>query len=196
MIGDAETRDMTGHIEPPGDQDLARPAGDGQAFLALYDRYVASVERYIAARTDSSYVEDLVSTTFTRAFASFHTYQARRGSFAAWLFTIAHNAVVDHYRERAHVVSLEPSWSMATPEPGPEALALTSEERQQMRAALADLTEDQRDALALRYAADLPFAAVARALGKTEPAAKMLVQRGLGALRRQFEKEQSYDHDE
>lgn len=129
MIGRAEVPGITGTTTEDDDAHLARAAArDRQAFVALYDRYVTSIERYIAARTGSSDVEDLVSATFTRALARIQTYQPERGSFAAWLFTIARNAVIDHYRERARSVPLEPSVPMATTQPGPEALALVQEE--------------------------------------------------------------------
>ncbi|MGI8969056.1 MAG: RNA polymerase sigma factor, partial [Chloroflexota bacterium] len=88
---------------------------------------------------------------------------------------------------------LEPRRLAPEPQMGPEAAAVANEDAQRMRAALEALTPDQRDALALRYAGDLPFAAVAQILGKSKPATKMLVQRGLRALRRYYEREQAHD---
>jgi RNA polymerase sigma-70 factor (ECF subfamily) len=190
MLYRAEVLDRGTGIRVDDDADLARAAArDRQAFLALYDRYVGRIERYVAARIGSSEVEDLVSVTFTRALARIDTYRPDRGTFAAWLFTIARNAVVDRQRESAHSVSLDPADEIAGQQPDPEAWALVNEERRTVRVALEHLTPEQRDALALRYAADLPFAAVAQALGKSEPATKMLVQRGLQALRRQIERD-------
>jgi RNA polymerase sigma-70 factor, ECF subfamily len=194
MMDRAEVQLIT--TSPPADDDatLARSAArDRQDFVALYDRYVGSIERYVAARTGSSDVEDLVSVTFTRALARIQTYRSERGSFAAWLFTIARNAVVDHYRERARVAPLEASEPVFASQTGPETATLAQEEAEWIRAALDTLTADQRDALALRYAGGLSFAAVAQTLGKSEPAAKMLVQRGLQALRRTAEKDHSHD---
>jgi RNA polymerase sigma-70 factor (ECF subfamily) len=190
----AEVQPITTHTRADDDAALARSAAhDRQHFMVLYDLYVGSIERYVAARIGSSDVEDLVSATFTRALARIHTYNQERGTFAAWIFTVARNAVVDHYRERARLSSLDPSGSLAAEQPGPEASALSQEEKEWVHAALGTLTADQRDALALRFAGDLSFAAVAQALGKSEPAAKMLVQRGLHSLRRNVEKDQRYD---
>lgn len=173
------------------DAELARAAaGDHQAFIALYDRYVHSIERYVAARTGSSDVEDVVSATFTRALNRIDSFRPDRGSFAAWLFAIARNAAIDQYRDGYRSVPFQPTFEIASRAPGPEAVALTNERGREVRAALKELTIDQQDALALRYAADLPFAAVAQALDKSEPATKMLVQRGLHSLRREFERDE------
>lgn len=177
----------------PSDDDTVlaqRATSDRDSFLQLYDRYVGSVERYVAARVASSNVEDLVSTIFTRALARIYTFQPDRGSFAAWLFTIARNAIVDHWRDQSRSVALGLAAEPSTGDPSPETFTIAAEEAHQVRAALEELTRDQRDALALRYAAGLSFSDVARTLGKSEPAAKMLVQRGLQALRRHFERDQ------
>jgi RNA polymerase sigma factor (sigma-70 family) len=175
---------------PLDDAELARAATrDHHAFVTLYDRYVHLIERFVAARTGSSDVEDVVSATFTRALNRIDTFRPDRGSFSAWLFAIARNAAIDQYRDHARSVPFQPTYEVASRAPGPEAVALTNERRREVRAALKELTADQRDALALRYAADLPFAAAAQALGKSEPATKMLVQRGLHALRREFERD-------
>lgn len=156
---------------------------DREAFLVLYDRYVPRIERYVAARTGSAEVEDTVSAIFLKALSRIRTFHPARGAFGPWLFAIARTTVVDGYRAR-HGTGQEAdlSW-LVDPSPGPESAALGAETGAAIHAALATLTRQQRDALALRYAADLPFAEVARALHRSEPAAKMLVQRGLHALR-------------
>ena len=185
---------VTDGLEPDTDSSLARVAGtDRQAFLELYDRYVESIERFVAARTGSSEVEDLVSVTFMRALANIHTYRPDRGSIGTWLFTIARHVVVDHYRDRARSISPQPVVAPSPEQPGPETVVLRREEGRQVRTALEQLTAEQRDALALRYGADLPFAAVAASLGKSEAASRMLVQRGLHTMRRLLEKDPPHD---
>jgi RNA polymerase sigma factor (sigma-70 family) len=166
------------------DEELALDSrADREAFLILYDRYVARVERYIAVRIGSAEVEDLVGTTFERALARMHTYRPQRGTFAAWLFAIAHNAVVDRHRAAGRVVELDASLQVISSEPGPEVLAEEHERARHVRRLLEQLPPDQRDALALRYGGGLRFSEVGRSLGRSESAAKMLVQRGLAAMR-------------
>ncbi len=160
---------------------------DREAFLVLYDRYLPRIERYVAARTGSVEVEDTVSAIFLKALARIRTFHPARGAFGPWLFAIARTTVVDGYRARRGTdQEADLSW-LAEPAPGPEAVALSAETVVAIHTALAILTREQRDALALRYAADLPFAEVARTLRRSEPAAKMLVQRGLHTLRRYLE---------
>ncbi|MGH2441799.1 MAG: RNA polymerase sigma factor [Chloroflexota bacterium] len=171
------------------DEELAARAGrDRQAFLVLYDRYVGHISRYVAARTLSSDVEDLVSDTFLRALARIDSYRADRGAFGAWLFTIARNAATDHYRGSNRVLVSEPPDALCS-RPGPETLAVVNETRAQIRAALRNLPADQRDAVLMRYIAGLPYVQVGQALGRSEAAAKMLVKRGLRSLQRYFQEQ-------
>jgi RNA polymerase sigma-70 factor (ECF subfamily) len=186
------------HGEVPADLSMVPDADlatshDRAAFLELYDRYVARIERYVAARTSAADVEDFVSVTFERALARRASFKAGKGTYAAWLFAIARNAITDGYRARRGVAERQSAPVEEDPAPGPEQALLASEARLRVRSALRDLTDDQRDALALRFAAELPFNEVARALGKSEPAARMLVQRALHSMRRRLEED---DRDE
>jgi len=175
-------------VDEDSDAVLAREARDDrQQFVKLYDRYVDRIERYVLARTGrTSAVDDLVSATFMRALINIHTFHHRRGTFAGWLFAIARNIVSDHQRALRRLSGSEPADQIDS-RPGPEMTTLRNEEAAAVRAALLRPTPDQREALALRYTGELAFAEVGQAMGKSEAAAKMLVQRGVQALRRQLE---------
>lgn len=72
---------------------------DPTAFLPLYDRYAQRLERYVLATLGSREdAEDVVSAAFMQAIARIDTFDPERGSFAAWLFTIARNLVRMHHR--------------------------------------------------------------------------------------------------
>jgi RNA polymerase sigma-70 factor, ECF subfamily len=175
------------------DEELARAAGAGrQAFLVLYERHVQRVQRYVVSQVSrAAEVEDLVSTIFFRALTKIDTYQPQRGSFSAWLFAIARNAIHDHRRLTMgrRLIPLAAAGDVPEPRAGPEELAVERERYDTVRRAFEVCTPEQRDALALRYLAELSFAEVAAALGKSEPAAKMLVRRGLDAIRDELERE-------
>lgn len=180
--------------EDASDEELARAARDGKhSFLLLYERHVQRVQRYVFSQvTHRAEVEDLVSTIFFRALTKIDTFQPERGSFTTWLFAIARHAVQDHRRLTMgrRLLPLESAAELEEPQAGPETLAVRHERRDAVRRAFDACTPEQRDALALRYLAELSFAEVAGALGKTEPAAKMLVRRGLEALRQELEREE------
>src|SRR3990172_3766788 len=78
-------------------------SGDADAFARLYDAYVERVYRYIFFRVaDDQTAEDLTSLVFLRVWEHLSRYRLD-GSFLAWLYTIARNAVIDHYRTRKEV---------------------------------------------------------------------------------------------
>ncbi len=169
------------------DEALAASAQEGRdAFMELYDRYVGRVESYLFARLGrSTDVEDLVSAIFERALTHIASYQAERGRFATWLFAIARNIVNDHLRRgrRVQIFSGIPA-GIGETRPGPEDEIIRRESDLAVRRAMMALTDLQRDALA-----GLSYAETALALGKSEAAAKMLVRRGLVALRVQLSEE-------
>src|SRR5512134_1650231 len=102
----------TPHQDPPAlDEarlvDLAK-SGDPEAFATLYDAYVERVSRYVYFRvTDDCDMEDLVSQVFLRAWEHLDRYKIGGSPFIAWLYTIARNLVIDHYRTKKKDLSLE-----------------------------------------------------------------------------------------
>lgn len=82
--------------------------GDRDAFASLYDTHRDGIHRYIFFRVaDPELAEDLTSEVFLRAWGNLKTFRIGRSPFAGWLYRIAHNAVIDHYRTRKTVVPLE-----------------------------------------------------------------------------------------
>src|SRR5689334_11881036 len=98
-------------INPDSEQVLVnRAADDAEAFRALYDLYIERVYGYVAARVDDRKdAEDIVSNVFLSVVRGLgHIRNQHNTSFAAWLFTIARNAVNDFYRRNSKaVLSLE-----------------------------------------------------------------------------------------
>jgi RNA polymerase sigma-70 factor (ECF subfamily) len=162
----------------PTDAELVRAAQrDPAAFDAVYRRYLTPVYRYTVARVGSAAdAEDVTATVFLEALASLPRYR-EQGRFPAWLFTIARRQVGAHRRggRRAPVDT--------TAEPADAAEGIGFAEREDLYRALEHLTDDRREALALRFFGGLAIADVAAVLGKGESATKMLVHRGLAQLR-------------
>lgn len=170
------------------DADLVRAAQrDPERFLALYDRYFPRVHGYVRARVrDAASAEDVTSQVFTTALAKIGSFQAT-GSFGAWLFRIAQNAVADAYRARRPERAADDTFdALPDADPGPEERALAGERAGRVRALVGTLHPEQQHLLALRYGAGLSFPEIGQAVGKTAVAARVGVHRILEDLRRRY----------
>lgn len=166
---------------------VARAQRDPAAFAPLYELYFDAVYRYCCARLgDGQAAEDAASVVFTNALAALPRYRpgARAGSFRSWLFTIAHNVVVNQHRDRSrHPVSmLDAATEVHDRSPSPEDAYLDVESRQSLRAVLANLSEDQRRVVELRLAG-LTDKEIARVLGRNHGAVRATQYRAVNRLR-------------
>jgi RNA polymerase sigma-70 factor (ECF subfamily) len=162
--------------------DRAR-SGDAEAFAKLYDAYVERVSRYIYFRvSEEGDVEDLVSQVFLKAWENLDRYKTGGSPFAAWLYTIARNLVIDHYRTKKNTLPLEEALALPSDMEMPDDEAQTHFDLEAMRDALQFLTADQQQALLLKYIAGLPNESIARVMNKQEGTVRGLQMRGLQAL--------------
>ena len=177
----------------PGESPLVQRAksGDSEAFAQLYDAYVARVYRYIYFRvTDDDAAEDLTSQVFLKAWENLDRYQIGSSPFVAWLYTIARNLVIDYYRTKKEFVPLEDAHTLMS---GETPVAEGVEDRfelQAMRDALQFLTEEQQQALILKYIAGLPNENIAKIMNKREGAVRALQMRALQTMARYMEKKE------
>jgi RNA polymerase sigma-70 factor, ECF subfamily len=166
--------------------DAAR-AGDGWAFGQLFDHYHLSVYRFVASRVRRpSDAEDLTQSIFVKALEALPRYESRGIPFGGWLFRLARNTVIDFVRTSHEHADLAQSVDQAGAETAPDELAVTRQEIEAVGAALAALTDDQRDAIALRFFAGLSAREAAEAMGKQEGTIRGLQFRAIAALRRQL----------
>ena len=164
---------------------------DRPAFEDLYRDYLGRIYAYVRAQVGSAAdAEDVTSQVFMNAYQAYARFETRNSTPAAWLFRIARNATLDHFRAGSRRDRLRRTIER---EPQPEEdPAGQAEERIQYRALLvrvAELPERQRDAISLRHSG-LSFDEVGSLLGCSEDAAKMLYHRALKALREAVHKEE------
>lgn len=168
----------------PGDPIQRARMGDPNAVGALYEQYHLPVFRFLYYRTgDLHAAEDLTTEVFIRMIRSLPGYQPREAPFLAWLFQIARNLAIDHYRKAGagRMVALEETLPAHGEDPTRAVdRRLTS---QKLAEALRSLHEDQRDVIVLRFVAGMSIAETARAMLRSEDAIKGLQRRGLNALR-------------
>ncbi|MCC6943320.1 MAG: sigma-70 family RNA polymerase sigma factor [Thermomicrobiales bacterium] len=130
---------------------LAAAKEDRALFAHLYDRYVHQVYRYCDRRLcEREAAEDATSQTFEKAFAGLA--RCPEEALRAWLFTIAHNVVVDVQRKQRPQQPLEDATSVADDEPNPEDVLLAGEVIKSVRDLLPQLSPDQRAVIELRLA--------------------------------------------
>jgi len=160
-------------------------AGDADAFAALFDRYHVPVYRYIANRVQRpADAEDLTQVVFVKVLEALPRYEARGVPFGGWLFRLARNVVIDFVRTRHDHADLEAVVDRPALTRGPDEEALTRTDIETMRRALAALTEDQREAVSLRFFAGLSTREAAVAMTKQEGTVRGLQFRAIAALRR------------
>ena len=130
--------------------------------------------------------EDLTSITFEKAWRGRDRYRRDKGAFSTWLFTIARNAAVDHYRARAPLVPLDEAAAVA-------ASAATAEDQIALRSDAARLAEllktlpdRDRDLIALKYGAEMSNRDIARATGLSESNVGTILYRAVQALRERW----------
>jgi len=172
----------------PVEKDIVSRAikGDAEAFAELYEKYFGKIYRFIYLRTgNQTEAEDIAQEVFAKALEAIGSYRWRDIPFASWLFRIAHNQVVDHFRKQGKVerVELEDN-VVAADEPSPALVAERRFELEELRANVSKLSPAQREVITLRFSAELSIAEVAEALRKNTGTVKALQYNGIVALRK------------
>ncbi|MBB5806346.1 RNA polymerase sigma-70 factor (ECF subfamily) [Saccharothrix ecbatanensis] len=163
----------------------AAQGGDTDAFGALYDRYVDVVYRYVLFRVgDRTLAEDVTSETFLRALRSIRSISYQGRDVGAWFVTIARNIVFDHVkssRYRLEVTTAELADNREVTD-GPEQAVLTDATNAELLRCVAQLGEDQRECITLRFIQGLSVAETAARMGRNEGAIKALQHRAVRRL--------------
>ena len=160
--------------------------GDSSAFGALYDKYQPAIYRFIFLKVSHrEEAEDITHQAFLSAWEHLPSFRYEHASFSSWIYRIARNKVIDHYRTR----------KISTPiESIPDELAAVEmnaagdvdAKHDMIRAyrALAQLSDDQRDVIIMRFINELPYATIAHALGKNQATIRVIQYRALAKLKK------------
>ncbi len=160
-------------------------AGDSSAVVTLYERYKQRVYQYLYYRLGEAYLaEDLTTEVFIRVIRGLPQLREASPSLQAWIFQIARNLATDHLRRQRGRVHAPLDERLVDPGPTPEHFAELSVTFDQLRNALYQLTEDQREVVLLRFINGLSIEQVIQIMNKSESAIKNLQLRGLRSLNR------------
>ena len=176
----------------PSDTELLELARqfDQQALAQIYDTYSPGLYRYSMRRlSDQAVAEDCVAETFSRFL---HALKDRRGpeSFLqAFLYRIAHNWIVDHYR-RGPTQPQELTEEHPDENADPEKDAGHHMQQERLRKAIRELTPDQQQVISLKYLEGWENEDIARSLKKPVGAVKSLQHRALASLEKMLDREE------
>jgi RNA polymerase sigma-70 factor, ECF subfamily len=158
-----------------------------ELYLLHFDRIYSYLHMSVGNRHDA---EDLTTQTFLKMLESIGKFRWRAAPFSAWLFRIAHNLAMDHFRASKR---WQPEEEVPEPDPGEgsaaEEEALESIGRRSMLELIDNLSHEQQQVLTLKFVFNFSNGDVATILGKTEGAIKSLQHRALASLQRQLENE-------
>jgi RNA polymerase sigma-70 factor (ECF subfamily) len=159
---------------------------DPTAFGELYRLYVEQVFRYLYSRIGNvPEAEDVTAQTFLAAFETFERFR-QDGHFASWLFTIARNKAMDHFRQQKNTAVIDEIAEIAV-ENDPLYSLIQSEQAAALTKLIRALPEADRELLRLRFLAGMSFPEIAHFLQRNEEAVKKSIYRLLARLHGQME---------
>ncbi len=181
----------TPKLVEPRELDPAAKAELDRAFEDLYRAHLRDVYSYSYYRIGNHHdAEDLTEQTFLQAYRHFERAQRESDGrpLRPWLIRIAHNLAANYYRDRSRKpqTHLEDAAILSAPH-DTEELVEGRQELQHVLEGVAQLPDDRREALIMRFALGMDNREIARALDRTEGATKVLIHRAIKQLEKGLE---------
>lgn len=155
-----------------------------EQFKTHYTEHMPKVYRYVFFRVnkDKDTAEDLVSEIFLKALEKFETFDSE-GSFTAWIFGIAKNHLIDHYRRNKQNVSLDEIENIVPDKSNIKTETDEIIDSEHLQRAMETLSEDKKELIRLRYFSEYSFKEIAEIVGKDEIALRVSIHRTLKELK-------------
>jgi RNA polymerase sigma-70 factor (ECF subfamily) len=159
---------------------------DPKVFGELYKLYVKQVFRYLYSRVGNMHdAEDITAETFLVAFEAFEKFR-QDTHFASWLFTIARNKAMDHFRQQKNISFIDEMMDIPV-ENDPLSSVTQSEQSAALSKLMKKLPEEELELLRLRFLAEMSFPEIGHFLHRNEEAVKKSIYRLLARLHNQLE---------
>jgi len=178
-----------------GERNLITKAknGESEAFGLVYDHYMPKIYRFVLVKVSRrEEAEDITHQVFLKAWTAIGTYYSEGElPFSSWLYRIAKNTVIDHYRRERPTLNIddhEGSDELIT-RPDLDNKIDLEEKTKKLLETIKSLKETEREVIMLRFVEDMPTKEVAEAIGKSEGAVKVIQHRALENLRRKLQKD-------
>lgn len=161
-------------------------SSESSQFTQYYEEYKRTIFNYILYRVGFNHntAEDLTSEIFLKAFEHFDSYDRKR-SFKTWIFTIAHNHLVNYYSSKRETVPLDEAIRIVK-EVHYSEIVDQNMTMEQVLGHIAKLPHAQRELIIMRYINELNNDEIAEVMGKDEGAIRTALSRALGQLRTHF----------
>ena len=160
----------------------------------LFQEHYPRIYNYLRYRVNSvEDVEDLISTIFERAYTRREQFDSTKGAFSTWLFGIAHNTLIDHYRKRKRRAAWETDTELpadlVTPEASLETQVIEKEALVQVLRALDQLKERDQEIISLKFAGRLRNIEIGQIMEMKEKTVSVALLRAVRRLRQEIDKE-------
>jgi RNA polymerase sigma factor (sigma-70 family) len=160
-----------------------------EVFTDLYREFLPKVYRYVSYRiSDTHMAEDLTSLIFEKALTKFRSYSSEKAAFSTWIFSIARNTVIDHFRAsgKTQVVQIENISMTHSDGPSPEEEMIRSEEYKMLQSCISQLGQQEQEIISLKFGAEMTNRQIARMTGLSESNVGIIIYRTVRKLRDNF----------
>lgn len=157
--------------------------GDAQAFAQLYDELVKPVYRYLYYRVEQPIAEDLTEETFLKVWQALPNYKPGKAPFESWVFKIAHNLMVDHFRKHQPIDELPEDISNSEDRAHPVKVTELKIDQVRVRKAIRSLPVNYQEVIVLKYINELENPEISQVLGKSEGSIRTIQFRALKKLK-------------
>ena len=157
-----------------------------EQFSSIYDQYIDKIYRFVYLKVNSQEIaEDITSKVFLRGWEAFQSPKTDIKNPGAFLYQIARNAVIDHYREkgRSKTVSVDVSSQIADPGTSAQDRAILSADIGIIKMAIQKLKKEHQDIIIWHYLEDMPIVSIAKLMDKPEGTVRVMLHRGLKDLK-------------
>lgn len=173
-------------IEKSDMSELATKAyHDPQAFTEIYESFFPRIYNYVRYRVKNpETTDDLTSLIFEKVFKNIKCFRPEQGNFTAWLFAIAHNVVSDHFRNwnKNQCSSLDVYDEIAGTSQDLGEVVVENEIRSKLLNALAELSERERNIIALKFWSGLTNRSISKLIGLSESNVGVIIYRAIRRL--------------
>lgn len=164
-------------------------SGDEEAFGRVYDLLYTPIYRFIFFQVRHlEDAADLTQTTFFKALKNIESFQERGAKFSTWIYTIARNTVIDHWKKKKDSLMVEAEHSELI-ESDYDLVAEVHQKEKAMfvRNLIEDLSQEQREIMILYFVEELSYKEIAEIVGKREDAIRALKYRALKSLKKRID---------